>query len=243
MKLIIAENYEEGSRKTADMFETVISSKKDAVLGLATGSTPEGIYKCMTEDFSKGKVDFSRVRTINLDEYLGLKREHPQSFGYFMDKHLFSKVNIKPENIMLVDGSNDACIEIRKYDEFIQKSPIDILLLGIGENGHIGFNEPAEYFVAGTHVTDLAEETINANSRFFADKKEVPKQAVTMGMTGITSAGKIVLAAYGKKKADAIKRLLADDKIDPKLPCSILKLCKDVTIVVDKELYGYIGNE
>lgn len=243
MKLIIAENYEEGSRKTADMFETVISSKKDAVLGLATGSTPEGIYKCMTEDFSKGKVDFSVVRTINLDEYLGLKREHPQSFGYFMDKHLFSKVNIKPENIMLVDGSNDACIEIRKYDEFIQKSPIDILLLGIGENGHIGFNEPAEYFVAGTHVTDLAEETINANSRFFADKKEVPKQAVTMGMTGITSAGKIVLAAYGKKKADAIKRLLADDKIDPKLPCSILKLCKDVTIVVDKELYGYIGNE
>ena len=243
MKLIIAENYEEGSRKTADMFETVISSKKDAVLGLATGSTPEGIYKCMTEDFSKGKVDFSGVRTINLDEYLGLKREHPQSFGYFMDKHLFSKVNIKPENIMLVDGSNDACIEIRKYDEFIQKSPIDILLLGIGENGHIGFNEPAEYFVAGTHVTDLAEETINANSRFFADKKEVPKQAVTMGMTGITSAGKIVLAAYGKKKADAIKRLLADDKIDPKLPCSILNLCKDVTIVVDKELYGYIGNE
>ena len=174
MKLIIAENYEEGSRKTADMFETVISSKKDAVLGLATGSTPEGIYKCMTEDFSKGKVDFSVVRTINLDEYLGLKREHPQSFGYFMDKHLFSKVNIKPENIMLVDGSNDACIEIRKYDEFIQKSPIDILLLGIGENGHIGFNEPAEYFVAGTHVTDLAEETINANSRFFADKKEEP---------------------------------------------------------------------
>ena len=243
MKLIIAENYDEGSRKIADLFEAVIAEKKDAFLGLATGSTPEGMYECLVEDFNAGKLDFSEVHTINLDEYLGPDRSHPQSFGYFMDKHLFSKVNIKQENIMLVDGAGKAEDEIKKYDSRLGEEPIDILILGIGENGHIGFNEPADFFVAGTHITELAEETIQANSRFFENIEDVPQKAVTMGMAGITNAKKIVLAAFGKKKARAIKKLLSDDKVSPQLPCSILKLCRDVTIVVDKELYRCIENE
>lgn len=240
MRYILAEDYEEGSRKTADLIEGVIRENQKALLGLATGDTPRGTYKYLREDFFEGKVDFSEVRTINLDEYVGLPGNHCQSFAYFMHRELFSKVNIRPENIMLIDGEGDPEAEAERYDSFLKENTIDLQLLGIGENGHIGFNEPEAYFTANTHLTELAEGTIRANSRFFKDISEVPKRAVTMGVSGIINAKKIVMAAYGHKKAPAIKRLLCDDKIYPEFPCSILKACRDVTLITDRELYELI---
>lgn len=243
MKLIVTESYEESSRLLADMFEEVVAEKADAVLGLATGSSPIGLYRCLVQDFEAGKVDFSKVHTINLDEYEGLERSHKQSFGYFMDQHFFSRVNIKKENIMLVDGAGKPEEQIRRYDEFLEKNPIDILVLGIGNNGHIGFNEPDRVFQAGTHLVELEEDTIKANARFFEKESDVPKRAVTMGMKGIVNAGKVVLIASGKAKAKAIHELFRDDIINPMLPCSILKVCREAVVVVDRELYEQVENE
>lgn len=243
MKLIVTESYEESSRLLADMFEEVVAEKADAVLGLATGSSPIGLYRCLVQDFEAGKVDFSKVHTINLDEYEGLGRSHEQSFGYFMDQHFFSRVNIKKENIMLIDGAGKPEEQIRRYDEFLEKNPIDILVLGIGNNGHIGFNEPDRVFQAGTHLVELEEDTIKANARFFEKESDVPKRAVTMGMKGIVNAGKVVLIASGKAKAKAIHELFQDDIIDPMLPCSILKVCREAVVVVDRELYEQAENE
>lgn len=237
MRLVITKDYEESSRLLADMFEQVIEEKGDAVLGLATGSSPLGMYRYLVQDYKEGKVDFSRVRTINLDEYVGLARNHEQSFGYFMDQHLFSKVNIMENNIMLVDGTADVEEQIKRYNQFLQEHSIDILLLGIGTNGHIGFNEPDRIFRAGAHQVFLAEETIQANSRFFQSCDDVPRSAITMGIAGIVNAKKVVLIASGEAKADAIRRLLADDSIDPMLPCSILKICQDAIVIVDQNLY------
>lgn len=243
MKLIVTESYEESSRLLADMFEDTVKGNSKAVLGLATGSSTIGLYKCLTEDFTAGKVDFSKVHTINLDEYEGLARDHEQSFGYFMDKHLFSKVNIKAENIMLMDGAANPEEQIKRYNEFLEKHPIDILVLGIGNNGHIGFNEPDSVFRAGTHLVELKEDTIKANARFFEKESDVPKRAITMGMAGIVNARKVALIASGKAKAGAIHKLFEDDIIDPMLPCSILKVCREATVVVDKELYEQAEHE
>lgn len=237
MKLVVTESYEKSSRLLADMFEEVIAGKKNAVLGLATGSSPEGMYECLVEDYRAGKVDFSQIHTINLDEYCGLPRSHSQSFGYFMDRRLFSKVNIKEENIMLIDGTASAEEQAKRYDTFLREHPIDILVLGIGTNGHIGFNEPEAVFHANTHQVELAKETIQANSRFFDKAEDVPASAITMGMAGIAGARKVVLIASGEAKADAIKRLFADELVDPMLPCSILKICRDATVVIDRTLY------
>lgn len=236
MKYIVTKSYEDSSRYIANLFEKVISEKNDALLGLATGSSPEGLYKDLVDDYKAGKVDFSNVSTINLDEYIGLGRMHEQSFGYYMDQHLFSHVNIKNENIHLIDGQGNPEDEIRKYDEYLENHPIDILILGIGGNGHVGFNEPADSFIKGTHVVNLTEDTIKANSRFFNNISEVPKRSITMGMYGIVTAKKVVLIASGKAKANAISKLISSERIDPHLPCSILHLCSDSEVVVDETL-------
>ena len=236
MKRIVTESYEESSRILADLFGDVIRNTPHPLLGCATGSSPIGLYRFLAEDYRAGKLDFSGVRTINLDEYAGLSRSHNQSFGYFMDRHLFSKVNIKEENIMLADGTGDEQEQCRRYDGFLAENDIDILVLGIGGNGHIGFNEPAAFFTASTHVVELEEETMEANSRFFERREDVPKKAITMGMAGIVRAKKVVLIASGPAKADAIGRLFKDDRIDPMLPCSILKVCRDATVIIDREL-------
>lgn len=238
MKLVVTENYEESSRILADMVEQVIAEKKDAVLGLPTGSSPVGMYHYLVQDYQEGKVDFSEVHTINLDEYTGLEREHVQSFGYFMDQHLFSKVNVPAENIMLIDGTGSAAEQIDRYDRFLDDNTIDILVVGIGNNGHIGFNEPDTVFHAQTHLTELESETIKANARFFEKESDVPRSAITMGMSAILKARKVVLIATGEAKAGAIERLFMDDTIDPMFPCSILKGCKDAVVVVDRDLYG-----
>jgi len=240
MKLVVKKDYEQCSRYLADMFREVVLAKPDALLGLATGSSPVGMYRCLVEDYENGMVDFSRVRTINLDEYIGLPREHEQSFGYFMDKHFFSKVNIREENIMLVDGADDAERQVARYNSFLEDNFMDILVVGIGTNGHVGFNEPDSVLTAPTHVTDLTEDTIRANSVHFEDASQVPRKAITMGAAGITRAAKVVLIASGKAKANAVKRLLADEFVDPMLPCSILKLCRDATVIIDEALYNEI---
>lgn len=240
MKRIVTESYEESSRVLADMFGEVIRNTQHPLLGCATGSSPIGLYRFLTEDYRAGKLDFSGVRTINLDEYAGLPRGHNQSFGYFMDRHLFSKVNIKEENIMLADGAGDEQEQCRRYDSFLEENDIDILVLGIGGNGHVGFNEPAGFFTANTHVVELEEETIQANSRFFERLEDVPKKAITMGMAGIVRAKKVVLIASGTAKAEAVGRLFQDDRIDPMLPCSILKVCRDAAVIIDRELEAEI---
>lgn len=237
MKLVVTENFDESSRLVADMYKEVIRDKEDALIGCATGGTPVGIYRCLVEDYQKGEVDFAKVKTVNLDEYVGLGKEHDQSFAYFMDQHFFSKTNIKEENIFLLDGDKPAESELERFNEFLQNNTVDILMLGIGNNGHIGFNEPDTCFTASAHKVELAEDTIKANSRFFKGADEVPGSAMTMGMYGITKAKKVVLIATGGAKAEAIKKLLADDKVDPMLPVSIMKLCKDATVVIDRELY------
>lgn len=240
MKIITAKDKKEAGRICADMFEEVIREKEDALLGLATGSTPIGLYDCLSEDYSRGRISMAGVHTINLDEYVGLGRDHEQSFGYFMDEHLFSRVNIPAGNIMLLNGLSDPRKEIEIYESFLAQNRIDILILGIGNNGHIGFNEPEPVFRTRTHLVDLTPETIEANARFFTSADEVPKKALTMGMGGICAARKICLAAFGAGKADAISRMLRDDTVDPMLPCSVLKLCSDVTVIIDQDLKDHM---
>lgn len=230
------DNYEQMSQRAADLLLAQILLKPDCVLGLATGSTPIGLYEKLVEYYNDNRVDFSQVRTVNLDEYKGLNPNHPQSYHYFMNQHLFSKVNIDENNINLPNGMEEdsmkACAE---YDVVIEKlGGIDIQLLGIGHNGHIAFNEPAEYFTKGTNCVALTKSTIEANSRFFASPDEVPKYAYTMGIAGIMKAKRILLVVNSKEKADIMKEAFLGN-ITPKVPASILQTHPDVIIVGDAE--------
>lgn len=236
MKIIKAKNYEEMSRKAANIFSAQIVLKPDCVLGLATGSTPIGLYKCLVERYQKGDLDFSKVRTVNLDEYKGLPRENNQSYYYFMHDNLFNHVNIKPENVHLPDGTlEDAEKACAEYDELIRSmNGVDIQLLGLGHNGHIGFNEPDSVFAKGTHCVALQESTIQANKRFFASIDDVPRYAYTMGIQTIMNAKKIVVVANGTGKAEIVKKAFFGP-VTPEVPASILQMHPDVTVVVDEE--------
>ncbi len=207
MKFIKFDTYEEMSAFIAKEIADTVNGKKECVLGLATGSTPVGAYEKLAEMYNEGKVDFSGVTTFNLDEYHGLAPDNDQSYRYFMEKHLFSKVNVKKENINIPSGlATDVEKHCAEYDAKIESmGGIDLQLLGIGGNGHIGFNEPDEKLYSGTHITDLTESTIEANSRFFASKEEVPTKALTMGMGSILKAKKIIIAANGKNKKAAVE--------------------------------------
>lgn len=235
MKIYVVENYEELSKKAAEIIAKEIEAKDDMVLGLATGSTPEGMYKELVDMYNDGKIDFSNIVSFNLDEYYGLEDEHEQSYHYFMDKHLLSKVNVKPENTNIPSGCTDNIEKTcKEYDEKIEEcGGLDLQLLGIGVNGHIGFNEPGDVFVAETHIVDLTEDTLDANARFFKSQDEVPKKAITMGMKSILNAKKILLVASGEGKADAINISLKGP-ITPKVPASILQLHNDLIVIVDK---------
>ena len=202
MRIIKVKNYEEMSKIAADIIAAQITLHPQTVLGLATGSTPIGTYERLIELCNNGDVDFSQVTTINLDEYCDLDPTHEQSYRYFMNKHLLTKVNIDLENTHVPNGkAADIDAECKRYDELIQKKGgIDLQLLGIGHNGHIGFNEPSDEFVMGTHCVNLKESTINANSRFFNTTDDVPKRAITMGIKPIMQAGRILLIASGDDK-------------------------------------------
>ncbi len=235
MKIIIAEDYKELSRKAANIISAQIILKSDSVLGLATGSTPIGIYDQLAERYCTGELDFSQVFTINLDEYYGLSSENTQSYHYYMNKYLFSKVNLSKEHCFLPDGVNlDSRAECKRYQELIDNlGGIDLQLLGLGHNGHIGFNEPADFFEKKVHLVDLTEQTIQANQRFFESAEEVPRQAYTMGVGTIFQAKKILLAVSGEEKAEALYRVV-QGKISPQIPGSILQLHPDVTVVADR---------
>lgn len=236
MKYIKVDSYAELSKKAADIIAAQILLKPNCVLGLATGSTPLGLYRELGNKCDRGEVDFSEVVTVNLDEYAGMPVTNPQSYRYFMNKNLFSLINIKPENTFVPNGTAaDLKKEGEEYDARIKSfGGIDLQLLGIGFDGHIGFNEPSDVFVAPTHKVDLDPSTIKANSRFFNSADEVPKQAITMGMTSIMQAKKILMVVNGKGKKQILEDALFGP-ITPKNQASILQIHPDVTVIYTEE--------
>lgn len=232
MKFITVDTYEKLSRQAANIISAQVIIKPDCVLGLATGSSPLGTYKQLINWYNKGDIDFSGVTSVNLDEYVGLDGSCNQSYRYFMNKNFFEHINIDINNTFVPNGcAEDLEKEGLEYDKHIEElGGIDLQLLGIGLDGHIGFNEPDRYFVKSTHVVDLHESTIKANSRFFANENEVPKQAITMGMVSIMQAKKILLIASGKAKYDILKKAFYGP-ITPEIPASILQLHPDITVI------------
>jgi glucosamine-6-phosphate deaminase len=241
MKLICVSNEQEVGLEAARLIASVVRIKPKAVLGLATGSTPIGTYAELVRMCAEENLDFSDVRTVNLDEYVGLDGSHPQSYRYFMQKHLFDKVNIDSDNTYVPDGlAEDAEEECALYDELLESfGYADIQLLGIGVNGHIGFNEPADCFTPETHVIKIAESTIDSNQRLFETRDEVPRYAITVGIKGILCAERIVLIATGRKKAEVLKATCLGP-VTPQMPASILQLHPDVTIIADEEAFSLV---
>ena len=235
MKIYCAENYEAMGRIAANIIGAQVILKPDCVLGLATGSTPLSTYKNLVAAYENGDLDFSKVTSVNLDEYKGLSGDSDQSYRYFMNTNLFDYINIDKSRTFVPNGlepdSEKAC---KEYDAIVAATGgVDIQLLGIGHNGHIGFNEPAPVFAKGTQCVDLAQSTIDANKRFFEKEEDVPRQAYTMGIGTIMSAKKILLIATGEGKADIMAKSFAGP-ITPEVPASILQLHPDVTVVGDK---------
>lgn len=235
MRILHAKDYEDMSRKAANIIAAQVISKPDCVLGLATGSTPIGAYKRLVELYEQGDLDFSQVSTYNLDEYRGLSHDDVQSYHYFMADNLFNHVNIDIDNTHVPDGSNPdadaACVE---YDRMVEEAGYtDLQLLGIGNNGHIGFNEPDTCFSKGTHCVDLTESTIQANSRLFDSIDDVPRQAYTMGDQTIMNARMVLLVANGEAKAQAVHDMCFGP-ISPSCPASILQLHPNCVVVADE---------
>lgn len=242
MKIYKAKDYKDMSRKAANIISAQVIMKPNCVLGLATGSTPIGTYDQLVEWYNKGDLDFSEVTTVNLDEYKGLPRTNDQSYYYFMHQHLFDRVNIDPERTNVPNGMEpDAEKECGRYEELIRSlGGVDLQLLGLGHNGHIGFNEPGEAFEKETHCVDLTESTIEANKRFFASADDVPKQAYTMGIKTIMQAKKILIVVNGENKADIVESAFFGP-VTPEVPASILQLHNDVTLVGDEAALAKIG--
>ena len=236
MRIIVTKDYDEMSKVAARMVASQLILKPDSILGLATGGTPVGFYKELVRLYNEGTFDFKDVKTFNLDEYLGLSKDNPQSYYYYMMENLFKHVNIDLNNVHIPDGmAEDVARECKEYERKIKEAGgIDLQVLGIGNNGHIGFNEPDVKFEAETHMVNLDEETIQANSRFFNSIEEVPTRAISMGIKTIMHARKIILLASGTGKADIIREAVYGG-ITPDVPASILQLHPDVTFILDKE--------
>ncbi len=235
MRIYVCKDYQGMSRQAANLISAQVIMKPECVLGLATGSTPIGTYDQLVEWVQKKDLSFARVRSVNLDEYRGLSGDHEQSYRYFMQKHLFDRVDICLENTNVPNGlAEDPDAECARYDALIEGlGGIDLQLLGMGRNGHIGFNEPGDSFQLGTHVVDLAPSTIEANKRFFASESDVPRQAMTMGIMHIMQAKKILVAVSGEDKADAVARAFTGP-VTPQIPASILQIHPDVVLVGDR---------
>ncbi|HHU17615.1 MAG TPA: glucosamine-6-phosphate deaminase [Clostridiales bacterium] len=235
MIIINTKNYEDMSRKAANILSAQVILKHNCVLGLATGSTVEGIYKQLIMMNQNGDVDFSGVRSVNLDEYVGLAGDHNQSYRYFMDTNLFNQINIHIDNTNVPDGmAADIEAECIRYENLIKElGGIDLQLLGLGHNGHIGFNEPDDYFPLLTHRVQLKESTIKANSRFFENEDQVPREAITMGIKSIMQAKRILLCVSGEAKAEILKKVLSGP-VTPEVPGSILQLHPNLTVVADE---------
>lgn len=234
MKIIVTKDYEELSAKAAKIMLEVVRENPYAVLGLATGTTPLGLYAYMVADHEQKGTSYAHIRTANLDEYKGLPKTHPQSYAYFMRKNLFDGLGIHSENTNIENGmAADEEKECARYDEVLEQLPRDIQLLGLGSNGHIAFNEPGTPFGSGTHVVSLAESTVKDNARLFDDISEVPRKAFTMGIRQIMQAKKILILASGANKADAVAKMVKGE-VTEAVPASVLQLHPDCTLIVDK---------
>lgn len=241
MKVIVTDNFETSCRIAAEQIASVVRSKPDARLGLATGSTAQDVYPHLVAAYRAGELDFSRVSTINLDEYVGLAPDHPQSYRKFMDEHLFDRINIDKVNTVVARGTGDIEANVKSFREALAAKPIDLQLLGIGVDGHVGFNEPGEVLYDGAHVEELDESTIDANARFFATRSEVPTKAISMGMGDILRAKKLILLATGESKAAAMRGLLLNEELDVQNPATLVKTHPDATVIIDRALAEKIG--
>lgn len=234
MRIYELPDYDSMSRRAANIISAHVLLQPSCTLGLATGSTPLGIYRQLIRQYEAGDLSLEETRCVNLDEYLGLGPTHPQSYRYFMQKNFFDHININPENTHVPDGlCPDADAECARYNQVIKSlGGVDLQLLGLGHNGHIGFNEPGRSFELGTHLVDLSESTINANTRFFKSSAQVPHQALTMGIKNIMEAKQILVVVSGADKADIVRRAFAGP-VSPDVPCSILQMHRDVILVGD----------
>ncbi|HSP21722.1 MAG TPA: glucosamine-6-phosphate deaminase [Planococcus sp. (in: firmicutes)] len=244
MKVEVVENYDEMSSRASDIVEEQILRNPSSVLGLATGSTPLGLYRKLAEGVQQRKISYKQAKTINLDEYRGLNRSHPNSYHKFMDEHLFNKLDIEMRHTYLPDGQASSIEEeCRRYEALIDRlGPIHLQILGLGTNGHIGFNEPGTPEDSLTHCVELDESTRKNNSRFFGSLEEVPTHAITMGIASILKSDKILLLASGKKKGEAVKRLLKK-QVSVDFPASFLWKHDDVTLIVDRDAYQLVEKE
>lgn len=244
MKIICAKDYADMSRKAANIISAQVIIKPDSVLGLATGSSPLGTYRQLIRWYDKGDIDFSQVKTANLDEYRGLTADNEQSYHYFMQQNFFNHVNIRPENTNLPNGAEpDAEKECARYDAVVrQLGGVDLQLLGIGHDEHIGFNEPDDHFAKGTHCVNLTKRTIEANQRFFGSIDAVPRQAYTMGIQTIMYARKLLIIASGEDKAEIVKKAFFGP-VTPRVPASILQMHTDVIVIADAAALSACGKE
>ncbi|HKL42782.1 MAG TPA: glucosamine-6-phosphate deaminase [Clostridia bacterium] len=235
MRLIIEDDYQQMSKKAALLLASQVRLKPNSVLGLATGSTPLGMYNELVSMYQKDEIDFSEVKTFNLDEYYPLSPDNPKSYHHYMYENFFNHINIRQKNINILDGMADNVEhETTEYEIKIHETGgIDLQILGVGSNGHIGFNEPAERLNVTTHLVNLSEETIKANSRFFANKENVPSKAITVGIATILKANRILLLASGENKARVIKETISGH-ISTQVPSSLLQTHPEVAVIIDK---------
>ncbi len=240
MKVIVCENYEAVSKAGADIMEKIVREKPDCTIGLATGSSPVGMYKELARRCKDEGLDFSKIHSVNLDEYVGLEPTHDQSYRYFMDDNLFNHINIDKANTYVAKGVGDADKNLKEFNEVLDKADIEIQVLGVGPDGHLGFNEPGDVLYDGAHKEVLDESTIDANARFFASRDDVPRYAFTMGMGNIMRAKKLLMIVNGDKR-DAMTKLLIEDKLDPKCPCTFMRMHRDATVILEKKLADEIG--
>lgn len=240
MKVIIAENYEDGARKAADLIEQIVREKPYCTLGLATGSSPVGMYQELARRCREEGLDFSRVHSVNLDEYVGLDGTHDQSYRYFMNTNLFDHINIDKNHTYVAKGTGDIEANLKEFNEILDRTDIDIQVLGVGPDGHLGFNEPGDTLYDGAHEETLEDSTIEANKRFFASKEDVPTRALTMGMGNIMRARRLLMIISGNKQ-EAATKLLIGNKIDPHCPCTFMRMHRDATVVIERKLAEEIG--
>lgn len=241
MKVIVTKNYDEMSRVAAELFAEVLREKPDGVLGLATGDTPIGLYQNLIAMYREGTLDFSHATSVNLDEYYPITPDNDQSYRYFMNHQLFDHVNMDKARTYVPDGTTkDPDAFCREYEAKIDAlGGVDVQVLGIGRNGHIGFNEPDDELIPITHLTALTESTIEANARFFASEDDVPKHALTMGVQSVFKARRILVLASGKNKAEAVRGML-NGNLSTRLPASLLQLHPDVTLICDEDAYSLV---
>ena len=240
MEVVICKTKEEASRLAADMITALVKKNPKCVLGLATGSTPVEMYKALAADVKAKKVSFKNVKSWNLDEYWGLPGTHDQSYRYFMDDNLFNHINIDKANTYVAKGVGDVEENLREFNAILDQTDIDVQVLGVGPDGHLGFNEPGDVLVDGAHQETLDASTIDANARFFASRDDVPRYAVTMGMGNIMRARKLLMIVAGNK-ADAMRALLCTDKLDPHCPCTFMRMHRDAVVILEKSLADAIG--